>query len=121
MTRNQLERRFLSSIMDETSLDLVFCKKDLIFILLDKKERKLLEKIFQLSPCFIHQLDEDGNDPLLYICLKVSGCRHRIIEFLIKMGSDLQRRNYQGQNFTDVLQLHRNKKLLRTLFEHEII
>jgi hypothetical protein len=121
MTRNQLGRRLFSRIMDDASLGLVFSRKDLIFILLDKKERKLLEKIFQLSPCLIHQLDEDGNDPLLYICLKVSGCRHRIIEFLIKMGSDLQRRNYQGQNFTDILQLQRNKKLLRTLFEHEII
>ena len=79
--------------MDDRSLDLLFSKKDLIFILLDKKERILLKKILKLSPNLIHQLDDDGNDPLLYICLNVSGCRHRIIEFLIQMGADLQRRN----------------------------
>ena len=121
MTRNRLGRAFFNMIINEKSLDLLFSKKDLLFILLDKKERKLLEKLLILSPELIHEIDEDGNHPLLYICLKVFGCRHRIIEFLIKMGSDLERRNLQGQNFMDILQLQRNKKLLEKLFEHEII
>jgi hypothetical protein len=121
MTKNRLARRFFCTIMDDKSLDLLFSKKDLLFILLDKKERKLLKVILKLSPSLIHQLDENGNDPLLYICLNVSGCRHRIIEYLIKMGSDVQRRNLQGQNFMDTLQLQRNKKLLKTLFEQEIL
>jgi hypothetical protein len=121
ITTNHLGRQFFFQIMDEKSLDMLFSKKYLLFILLDKKERKLLQKILKLSPGLIDQLDEDGNDPLLYICLKVSGCRHRIIEFLINMGSDIQRRNFNGQNFLEILQLQRNKKLFQKLVEHEII
>jgi len=121
ITRNQLERRYFCKIANDNLLDLVFSQQHLIFILLDKKERKLLEKMLKLSPYLIHQLDEDGNDPLLYITLKVYGCRHRIIEMLIKMGSDLQGRNLNGQNFMEILQLPRNKKLFQNLIEHEII
>ncbi|CAF1352136.1 unnamed protein product [Rotaria sordida] len=95
MTKNRMGRKFFYMIADEKLLELFFSKEDLIFILLDKKERQLLEKLLKLSPYLIHQLDEDGNDPLLYICLKVSGCRHRIIEFLIKIGSNLQRTNFK--------------------------
>jgi ankyrin repeat protein len=121
MTSNQLDRRYFCMIMVDTSLDSLLSKQRLIFILLDKKERKLLEKLLKLSPDLINELDEDGNDPLLYICLKVYGCRHRIIEFLIKMGSDLERRNLNGQNFMETLQLQRNQKLFQKLIEHEII
>jgi hypothetical protein len=121
MTKNRSGRRLFCEIMDDKSLNLLFSKKDLLFIFLDKKERKLFEKLLKLSPDLIHQIDEDGNDPLLYICLKVSGLRHRIVESLIKMGSDLQRRNCQGQNFLDTLQLSRNKKLLQKIFEYEIV
>ncbi|CAF4144267.1 unnamed protein product [Rotaria sp. Silwood2] len=78
-----------------------------------KKECKLLEKLFKLSPCLIHQLYEDGNDPLIYRCVKVYGCRHRIIEFLIQIGANLQRMNFKEQNVVDVLQLQRNQKLLK--------
>jgi len=121
MTRNQSGRRFFSMIIDDRSLDLLFPKKHLIFILLDKKERKLLEKLLKISPCLIHQLDEEGNDPLLYICLKVNGCRHRIIEVLIKTGCDIERRNFKGQNFLEILQLQRNERLFQNLTELEII
>jgi hypothetical protein len=121
MTKNQLERRFFSTALDHETLDLLFDKKHLIFILIDKKERILLKKVLTLSPCLINQLDEDGNDPLLHLCLKVNGCRHRIIEMLIKMGSNLERRNFQGQNFMETLQLKRNRKLYEKLIEHEII
>ncbi|CAF4660848.1 unnamed protein product [Rotaria sp. Silwood2] len=41
-----------------------------------REKRKLLEKLLKLSPYLINQLDEKGNDPLLYIRLKVHGCRH---------------------------------------------
>ncbi|CAF0897608.1 unnamed protein product [Adineta ricciae] len=121
MTGNRSDRRFFSMIMDDASLDSLFFKKTLLFILLQKKERKLIEKILMLSPNLIDELDENGNDPLLYICLRVNGCRHRIIEFLINMGSDLQRKNNDGQNFLNALQLPRNKKLLEVLYEQEII
>jgi ankyrin repeat protein len=121
LIENQSERQFFSTIMDYESSNVMLPKKVLLFILLEKKKRKLFEKLIKLYPDLIHELDEDGNDPLLYICLKVSGLRHRIIESLIQMGSDLQRRNCQGQNFLDTLQLPRNKKLLQRLYEHEII
>jgi hypothetical protein len=103
MTKNQLERRFFSTALDHETLDLLF----------DKKERILLKKVLMLSPCLINQLDEDGNDPLLYLCLKVNDCRHRII----KMKSNLERRNFQGQNFMETLQLKRNRKLYEKLIE----
>jgi ankyrin repeat protein len=121
ITQNQVEREFFSTILDNETMDLLFDRKCLIFVLIDKKERKLLKQVLTLSPCLIDQLDEDGNDPLLHLCLKVGGCRHRIIEMLIKMGSNLERRNLQGQNFIETLQLKRNKKLYEKLLEHEII
>ncbi|CAF0822020.1 unnamed protein product [Adineta steineri] len=95
--------------------------RECIDIMTNKKERKLIKQLLEIFPHLISEVDNDGNDPLLYICLKVYGCRHRIIEHLIKMGSDLKRRNIQGQNFMAVLQLPRNRKLLKTLYEKEII
>ncbi|CAF1000934.1 unnamed protein product [Rotaria magnacalcarata] len=120
MTRNQHGRKLFYMMLDDNLLESIFSGKKLIFILLDKKERKLLEKLLQSSPHLIHQLDEDGNDPLLYICIKVYGCRHRIIQYLIKSGADLQRKNFRGQNFIDTLQLEKNRKLFKKLIEHEI-
>jgi ankyrin repeat protein len=93
----------------------------LLFLLLKKKECQVLQKILRSSSELIHQVDEDGNDPLLYICLKVRGCRHRIIEFLIMMGCDLYRRNLNNENFIDAIQLRRNQSLLKNLLENEII
>ncbi len=94
---------------------------DLLFILLQKKECKLIKKLVKILPSVVHQWDEDGNDPLLYVCLKVRGCRHRLVEFFIEMGCDLQRRNSKGENFIDVLQLKRNRKLLENLLERETV
>jgi hypothetical protein len=37
------------------------------------------------------------------------------------MGCDIERRNFKGQHFLEVLQLQRNKKLFQNLTEHEII
>ncbi|CAF3090315.1 unnamed protein product [Rotaria sp. Silwood2] len=113
MAIDQLRRERFCMIANEKLLQILFSKEDLIFILLDKKECKLLEKLFKLSPCLIHQLYEDGNDPLIYRCVKVYGCRHRIIEFLIQIGANLQRMNFKEQNVVDVLQLQRNQKLLK--------
>jgi hypothetical protein len=121
ITRDHVERRFFSMTLDNETLNLLFDKKYLIFILIDKKERTLLKKVLTLSSCLINQLDEDGNDLLLRLCLKVDGCRHRIIEMLIKMGSNLERRNFKGQNFMETLQMKRNEKLYQKLIEHEII
>ena len=37
---------------------------DVVFILLDKKERKLIEKVINSSPYLIHEFDDDGNNPI---------------------------------------------------------
>ncbi|CAF0987703.1 unnamed protein product [Adineta steineri] len=121
MTGNRSGRQLLGQIFKEKLLNFLYFNKSFIFILLDKKERKLIKQLLELFPHLISEVDNDGNDPLLYICLKVYGCRHRIIEHLIKMGSDLERKNIQGQNFMAALQLQRNRKLLKTLYEKEII
>ncbi|CAF0948673.1 unnamed protein product [Adineta steineri] len=114
-------QRFLLQTMGTISLDLFFFKKQVFFLLLKKRERKLLEQLLQSSPEFINELDEDENDALLYTCLKISGLRHRIIELLIKMGSNMERRNSQGLNFMDTLELPRNRSLSKKLVEFEII
>ncbi|CAF1425002.1 unnamed protein product, partial [Didymodactylos carnosus] len=51
----------------------------------------------------------------------VGGCRHCLVKFLIEMGCNLQARNVNGENFIDVLQLRRNKKLFEKLMEQDAI
>lgn len=121
MTINQAERRCFSARLDQEMLDLLFPPRYLIFILIEKKERTLLKKVLKLLPHLIDQLDDDGNDPLLYLSLKVNGCRHRLVEMLIQSGSNMERRNSQGQSFIETLQLKRNHKLHQQLIDHEII
>ncbi|UJR13342.1 hypothetical protein I4U23_000360 [Adineta vaga] len=121
MTTNRSGREFFDEILNNKSFDFFHSSKSLLFILLDKKERQLFEQLIKVSPKLLYELDEDGNDCLLYICLKVSGCRHRIIEYLIEMGSNVHRKNNNGQDFMNALQLQRNQKLLKHLIEHEII
>ncbi|CAF1061827.1 unnamed protein product [Didymodactylos carnosus] len=121
MTRNHLGRQLLKTLMNESPLETWVTSKDLVFILLQKKERKLLEHLLRLSLSLVHHLDEDGNDLLLHVCLKVRGCRHRLVEFLIKINSDLQRRNFNGQNFLDVIKLRRNRELLEKLNVEEFV
>jgi hypothetical protein len=116
------ERRELFKIfMDVKPVKSWIVSKDLLFLLLQKKERILLKKLFTSSSFLINQVDEDGNDPLLYICLKVRGCRHRIIKLLITMGCDLQRKNLNGENFFDAIQLERNQSLLKDLLKNQTI
>jgi hypothetical protein len=115
-------RQLLKIFIDEKPCQSWLSSKALLFLLLQKKERHLLQKILRSSSLsLIHQVDADGNDPLLYISLKVRGCRHRIIEFLITMGCDLQRRNLNGEHFLDAIQYRRNRTLLKDLLEKEII
>ncbi|CAF1510943.1 unnamed protein product [Adineta ricciae] len=121
LTSGRSHRRLFCEILNDESFDFLRSNKTLIFILLDKKERQIVENLVNRSRDVLNQLDADGNDPLLHVCLKVAGCRHRIIEYLLKMGSNTERRNFEGRNFTDALQLPRNEKLLKHLREHEII
>jgi hypothetical protein len=114
-------RQVFQHFLDEKSLEPWLTSTTLLFILLEKKECKWINKLFRLDPRLVHRVDEHGNDPLLYVCLKVNGCRHRLIEFLIGMGSDLHKRNIHGEHFIQAIQLKRNRKLLKQLTEHELI
>lgn len=122
LTGSREKRRILQSFLDhsEAGIWLTITTK-LLFILLDKKESKLIKRLFQQFPSLIDRLDEEGNDPLLYICLKVRGCRERLIEYLLKQGCDTQRRNIHGENFLSALHLEKNRTLLQKLLEHEIL
>ncbi|CAF1049543.1 unnamed protein product [Adineta steineri] len=96
----------------------------LIFIfkgLMISNPKLLKNSVSQLWFGFLNEIDEDGNDILLYLCLKVRGCRYRFIKYLIKMGCNTQRINHYGQSFFNALELKQNQKLLKKLFEHEII
>jgi hypothetical protein len=115
--RRQLFHRFIDGKPCESWLS----GQDLIFILLQKKERKLIEKLLKSLSFLIDQVDKVGNNLLLYVCLKVSGCRHRIVEFLIKMKCDTERRNLIGENFSDALQLPRNRNLLKNLMKLRVV
>lgn len=118
---NRTRQQMLKSMIDEKLFGLGFTKKNFLFRLLDTKQFQILRKIISLSKSVLNTIDEDGNDLLLYVCLKVGGCRHRFIEFLIKSGSDTYRMNRFCQSFTDVIQLKHNRSLLIKLIEHEII
>jgi ankyrin repeat protein len=121
-TGNPIRRRLFRAVLEDISIGTwLATTTNLLFILLDKKECKLVKKFFHVSPSLIHRLDNDGNDPLLYVCLKVRGCRERLIEYLIRIGCDVQRRNSKDEDFIDALQLTRNRKLLQKLIEQEIV
>lgn len=121
-TGNPMRRRLLHTVLDDELIGTwLGITTNLLFILLQKKECKLVKKLISISPSLINRLDDDDNDPLLYVCLKVRGSRHRLIEYLIKIGCDTQRKNLNNVSFMDTLQLERNRKLLKNLIEHEII
>ena len=121
MTRNRTDRHTFVMLLKDPSTSHILAQQHVLFILLDKKEHKWLKELLRISPDLVNQLDEQGNDPLLYITLNVSGCRHRIIEMLIKTGCDTERKNTNGQTFRDVLSLPKNRKLLNKLIQYEII
>ena len=112
MTRNRTGRLLFQRLLDNKHLKLWFSNSKLLFILLDKKECKLIKKLLRLIPALVQQIDDDGNDALLYICLKVTGCRHNLVALLIKMGCDVYRKNIHGEHFFQALQLRKNRILL---------
>ena len=121
MTANQKKKQLFQIFLYDASFAAWLANLDLLFILLQKRQCKLIKHLLKSVPSLIHRLDENGNDALLYVCLSVRGRRHRLVEYLISMGCDLQRKNLEGENFLDTLQLARNRELLRKLIEHEII
>ncbi|CAF0796478.1 unnamed protein product [Didymodactylos carnosus] len=121
MTGIRDRRRIFQHFLDENLFEPWLRSAALLFILLKKKECKWIKKLFRADPTLVHRVDEDGNDPLLYVCLKVNGCRHRLIEYLIGIGSDLHKRNIHDDHFIQAIELKRNRKLLKQLVEHEIV
>ncbi|CAF4189624.1 unnamed protein product [Rotaria sordida] len=121
MLGNCKRKQLFKQLLDEKPLNACFIRKEFLFQLLNKKQFQMLKKMITLSNTVLNELDEDGNDLLLYLCLKVHGCRHRFIQYLIKIGCNIQRKNFFNQSFFDVIELKRNRKLLTKLFEHEII
>ncbi|CAF0882332.1 unnamed protein product [Rotaria sordida] len=121
MLGNYKRKQLFKQLLDEKPLNACFIRKEFLFQLLNKKQFQMLKKIITLSNAVLNELDEDGNDLLLYLCLKVHGCRHRFIQYLIKIDCNIQRKNFFNQSFFDVIELKRNRKLLTKLFEHEII
>jgi ankyrin repeat protein len=121
MTANQRKKQLFQTFLSDASFRMWLSSSDLLFILLQKKQCKLIKHLLGSVPCLIHRLDKEGNDALLYVCLTVRGCRHRLVEYLIKMGCDLQRKNSKGEHFIQTLQLARNRELFKKLIEHEII
>lgn len=122
LTGDSTRRRVFQSVLEDPIKGTwLATTTNLLFILLHKRECRYVKKLFKLSPSLIHRLDTDGNDPLLHVCLKGRGCRQRLIEYLLKIGCDTQRRNLNGENFIEALQLGRNRKLLEKLIEQETI
>ena len=76
----------------------------LMFWLLERKERMLIEYVFKLEKGNENKLlnvrDKNGNDALLFIC-GVRGKTERIIKFLIESGADVCRVNHAKQTISD--------------------
>ncbi|CAM2722605.1 unnamed protein product [Rotaria socialis] len=101
MTANRKRRRKLfGALLNGRQSSTWLINSNLLWILLQKKERKLVKQLLKLSPLLINRLDEDGNNLLLYVCFKVRGCRHGLIEFLIEMGCDVQAKNSNAERFS---------------------
>ncbi|CAF1271294.1 unnamed protein product [Adineta steineri] len=121
MLGSRMGKQLFNQLIDENSLNTCFTTRKCLFELLNKKQFQILKKIIKLSISVLNETDENGNDLLLYLCLKVHGCRHCFIQYLIEIGSNVQRINVFGQSFFDVIQLKQNQKLLKKLFEHEVL
>jgi hypothetical protein len=89
MTANQKKRQLFRTFLNDASFRMWLSSSDLLFIFLQKKQCKLIKHLLKSVPFLIHRFDEDGNDALLYVCLTVRGCQHRLVEYLITMGCDV--------------------------------
>ncbi|CAF1044051.1 unnamed protein product [Adineta steineri] len=121
MLGSRTGKQLFNQLIDENSLNRCLTTGKFVFELLNKKQFQILKNIIKLSISVLNETDENGNDLLLYLCLKVHGCRHRFIQYLIEIGSNIQKINVFGQSFFDVIQLKQNQKLLKKLFGHEVL
>ncbi|CAF3934433.1 unnamed protein product [Rotaria sordida] len=71
MTKNRITRQFFHALLNDELLRTWLTSTDLLFVLLQKKEYELVKKLLKLSPSLVYQCDDDGNDPLFYVCLNV--------------------------------------------------
>ncbi|CAF1295423.1 unnamed protein product [Adineta ricciae] len=115
LTGSSPGRQLLKLFFDEKPVETWLISKEFFFLLLSKKERQFIERILKLKPELVHTMDEYGNNPLMYVCLKVRGCRQRIVQYLIQIGCDVQQRNHEGENFFDAIQTKNNQKLRKQL------
>ncbi|CAF0857302.1 unnamed protein product [Adineta steineri] len=113
----QLFDRFLKKKLLESWL----IYKEWIFYLVKKREIGFLKIIFDIYPSLVHILDKDGNDLLLYTCLKVVGPRYSLMRILIQAGCNQQRENGLGQTLMDALQLEPNRDVLEFLKNEGVI
>lgn len=120
-TADRKQRKLFQDLFRRQSIPTWLAENDLIFILLEKREATLIKFLLKSVPSLIDRLDDRGNDPLLHLGLQVTGCRHRLVEVLLRHGANHRRVNIHQQDFSQVLQLSRNRKLLSRLIEHEII
>ncbi|CAF0759762.1 unnamed protein product [Adineta ricciae] len=121
MLENQLRRKLFHRLIKDKLAEVWLINEECIFLLLEKKDRRLIEQFLQSSPSSIHQLDKDGNNLLLFTCLKVAGRRYRLVELLIQIGCDPQQENSHGMNFYHALHLHKNRWLLHNLIKRTSI
>ena len=91
MTADRKRRQLSYALFSGKSTRTYLKSTNLWFVLLQKKECKLVKQLLKLTPSLAHKLDEDGNDPLLYVCHNVRGCQHRLLELLVEMKYDVQR------------------------------
>jgi hypothetical protein len=114
-------RHFFDQFIHQKILDSWLTNQQWIFYLVKRKETRFLEKLLQIYPSLKHTLDQDGNDLLLYGCLKVTGRRYSMIEFLSEVRCHQQRQNNHGLTWIDTLHLEHNRKLLQWLKTKGII
>ncbi|UJR12442.1 hypothetical protein I4U23_016618 [Adineta vaga] len=117
----QQSRQFLDKLIDQQILDSWLNNAKWLFHLVEKEEIQSLEKVLRTYPSLKNAVDDDGNDLLLYACLKVTGHRYPMIKFLIETLYNQYKKNKYGQTWIQTLHMKHNKKLLQELQTNGVI
>lgn len=107
---------FLSLCVFETPKEI---RKNILFGMLERKQRRAIELAFKVSKGvnLNEWRDDEENTPLLVIA-GVRGLTHRITEFLLSHGADINAMNNKGETAMDRATRIRNKNLLAVLNEY---